>query len=397
MSFKSKIRNSSRLKFMVTTFSDLEKPSGFSNNVYMDLEEMLNRGATVILSCKKYNPKYIRNGVEVILSKNDITLLIKTLWYLLNNSVDVIWINSNRIHYGLILAIFGRLCKKKLKIVYRAQDPVAYMYKLLYSHDLLKSFLGSLIAEVCESLVAKFSDIIIVIGNTMKRNFFHKNNRKLVLYNLGGVYNLISKERISNETFLKKRNKKNKYLTLGYMGVVQRHVRGLEFQIEVLKKYLEKYPKSPIKFLILGNGDQKYLAYFQGLIKNVNNIEIISGPISNEELKKLLDKIDVAIMEPLSIHLPSKFFEYILFGKIIIINKNSKDMISILKKSRYFFITINFNNINIFLKKIYKITKNLDDLQNIIEKNRKIGKKIVKRLINKNIITYSQIFSLLKY
>jgi len=383
------------MKILVISFSDLLKPSGFANNVYMDIEYMIKNGFEVVLSCRNYDPTRVPKNLEIISSEKDIILLIKTLQHVFSNNIKAIWIHSSKIHYNLIIVIIGRMLQRDLKIVYRAQDPVPYMYRLLHYHDLYRRTLFSAIASLIESLIVNLSDIVIVVGHTMSQSFFTKHKNKFVLYNLGGVLRLISEEKTQKYVDT---NRRSNNLLIGYLGLVQRHVRALEYQILLLRKFSEKYPQYPIKFFILGNASFRDLQYFQNLVNHlkINNVEIIPGPVSMEEISQLLNKIDIAIMEPLSFHLPSKFFEYIYSGKILIINKHSKDMISILQNSQYFFIIADYSKKEDVIKQLYELSKNIKSLPYLIQQNQKVGQEIIEKLIDENTRSYKRIFYLLK-
>lgn len=359
----------------------------------MDIEKIISSKADsqIYVNCKKAS--YILNDARVhyIVSENDVILFLKNVFHIISNNIDELWINSNRIHFGAMLALICKILRKNVRIIYRAQDPVSYMYKIRNLHNPIKSSIGSAVAYFCEKLLVGLSEFIIVVGDGMVSKLPPNSKKKFVLFNTAGLQRLLNGNH-NDESDVKRTG-----LKIGYVGLVQRNVRGLEFQLQLFRKYLDEVTGSPLinEFWILGNGVKADLLYFEKLIDKLHlndHAKIIPGPLSSDEIIHLLKTIDIVILEPSEIHLPSKFFEYLFFGKIIVVNENSNEMINVLNNANYFYLTINFNNISYSVQQLLKFD-NLFKIQisQLLDQLESIGKSTALHYIKRNESTYKAI------
>ncbi len=355
------------MRYLITTFKDLSIPNGFTNNVMMDVDNILkyDKDANIVISCKKSGKTNSR--ISYITSSNNISLFFKTM--LVISSIDILWINSYAIHYNALLAILAR---SKI-IVYRAQDPVAYIHKIKNRNSKIK-FILYIIAYLCERIVIKRSDYLLTVNSKIIKLLKYDEDRAFIIYNLAGM------DKYYNAT----KYYKKEYLKLGYLGVVQRNIRGLEYQLALFNAYLKSSKEHLIiQFDLLANDSENELEYIRELIRELDlekNVNIISAPVPDEKIREIINDIDIVILEPTNMHLPSKFFEYIYTGKIIMIHESAEAMKDILDSYGYYYLTLKFD-LSYDLAKIKRFEEEYlrDDLCQYLADNSIKGREIVKR------------------
>ena len=193
------------------------------------------------------------------------------------------------------------------------------------------------------------------------------------------------KELIKNKISKKTEFKRNKILTLGFVGRIH-HLKGLDIFIKGLHLY-SNYSKK-FKFYIVGRGPQE--SEIQRLINkyNLNKFVIFLGEMKGNKKFNFIKKLDYFIHTSRSEGISNSILESLALGVPVIISKETNmknEIISnncgfVLKKNNPKNISINLvKALNVKIKSFYNMKKNSQKLIN----NNFNWETIIKIKINK--------------
>lgn len=208
----------------------------------------------------------------------------------------------------LVGQLYKKVFKKDVELIYEVSD------------------LHSLMIDDTKSFKLKFFQKTLYF---FERNFCR--NIKLLVVTSEYFYDyyykkFIEEEKVlfipntpKEEVFKQIKKVKNKYLTIGFIGVI-RYAKQIEMLIDAAQEV-------EIKVLIAGNGDD-YLR-IKRYVKNKKNVEIYGSYNYDEEIKMLYEKIDIVYsvydlnMKNVQYALPNRLYEGIFTQTPIIAAKET--------------------------------------------------------------------------
>ena len=240
-----------------------------------------------------------------------ISKILKFFYYIFFGLKTINFINKNRINYCIIrspvLVFFIPYFKfRGIKIIL---DFHGYNYKY---------FPNKIFYRISEPFLAWYSDYILVVSEGLKTQLSEKNKKKMLNFPNG----VDTKSFSNNLSETEREMILNKYCIpqnkklVGFVGQ-----NSIEFKIEDLLKCAE-YINSDSHILIVGGG-------FNSFVKKYKKSNItFTGPISHEDVIKLVKLIKICVITYNAEWWPSKIddyyrarkmFEYIAAGKPIVI------------------------------------------------------------------------------
>jgi glycosyltransferase involved in cell wall biosynthesis len=260
-------------------------------------------------------------------------LQLKNIFELISRHYDIVVLGS--LYTGMFpLYYFALKINQPKRIIYYMQDPVPETHILMKNSNSFKNKIFYLLAIFCEKIICKISNIIIVPG----RGYLEKINERnklddkttLYSYNTWGIQKHLGKDSVIElkPQVIEKFKINKRFPVILYSGKIQRWIRGLEMQLRVLKRLVNIYPKALL--IITGTGDTEWMLKLAKDFDLLDNI-VLTGEITDEELKVTYTISDIMIFPPVDYLLPTKFFESLLMGLIPIVWKGSKDMVKIME------------------------------------------------------------------
>ena len=365
----------------------LDSYKAYTQNFLSFVKIAKSKGYTVTLSgLTKSDISFLNKFADkkIIFRKSRcgiLKLLIKNFLDLILQHHDIIVIGSL---YTWMFPLYYLAIKvnRPQCMVYYMQDPVPEAYVLMKNSSSIKIRILYLLAIFCEKIMCKISNIILVPS----RGCFEIINRRnklddkkvLFSYNTWGIRKLIGRDvdlELKNQIVEKfKINKR--FPVILYSGKIQRWIRGLEVQLQVLKKLVNMYPKTLL--VITGTGDAEWILELAKDFDLLDNI-VLTGEITDEELKVIYTISDIMIFPPIDYLLPTKFFESLLMGLIPIVWKESEDMVEIMGgatitydgsvKNLLTTIDQTIKNVDHYKEKIVRLSPKVKQLHKISERS----------------------------
>lgn len=201
---------------------------------------------------------------------------------------------------------------KRKKIIYDIFDFYAYLVAAT-----VPLFFRKIIKKI-DLFLIKFADGVIITDEGRLRQIYRSNPKKIIsLYNTPpDLY-----ESFKQDT---KDIPKNKKFVVGYMGLIEKN-RGLDSIINIVSK---RNNRDELELIIGGEGPYKAEMIEKIKVQNIRNIKII-GRIPYKDSLKMLSKCDAmfALYDPrmpnYKYSSPNKLFEAMMFGRPIIVSRNT--------------------------------------------------------------------------
>ncbi|MFP4523086.1 MAG: glycosyltransferase family 4 protein, partial [Candidatus Woesearchaeota archaeon] len=248
-------------------------------------------------------PAKIKGTIRPLVNYISFSLTSLCSWNKIKKA-DIVYISSPPVFSTITAFWMAQLFNKKIVLEIRDLYPESAQALGIIRK---KSFVYKQFIKINKRMF-KRADKIITINKEMAKEIKEKYNVKKVEV----ITNFASKKNNKN---IKQKNKKIMIVFTGVLGKAQ----GLS---DFLKKYNNKKIQSNVDFHIVGNGED--FSAIKRLTKSMKNIYLY-GYQSKQFCDTIIKKADVGLISlkknaVFEKALPSKFFEYLSFGKPILSN-----------------------------------------------------------------------------
>lgn len=292
-------------------FIDLRIPNGFARHARSVAHAMHSNGVKTTLLSFDSNANALPAGVG--------RLFFLALQRIFKGRGFVV-LSTQANYLQIFLAAAAKIAGRPL--IYDMQDLTPESFLHLY-HTVLPRPLRLIFAawlRFSERVICKLSDTVLVVSPGMKKILSTRvrHSEKLILFP-----NCHSFEKLPSTV-------RSSLPTLVYAGGLQPRYRGIETQIQALSGLPDW------RILIAGEGDESWIADFSRE-HNVEGQVELRGFISPSEVREMLAASHVLVIEGVEYGLPSKFFEAVGAGVIVVSPQTACDVNMILGSSALVF------------------------------------------------------------
>ena len=217
-------------------------------------------------------------------------------------------------HVQCFLALAARLRGRPL--IYDMQDPVPESFVALFAKQLPRwvASVGHAWLLWSESIICRLAAIICVVSPGMRQLILARRDVAEKLFLFPNLYAGTPAPRTESET-----------PTIVFAGGLQPLFRGIEVQIEALRLPLAQ----EFRLILAGEGERAWVEEYITRSHLSDRVQLL-GFLSAADVSRLLAQAHFVVIENLAYGLPSKFFEAVAAGVVVISPRGATDVNAIL-------------------------------------------------------------------
>lgn len=304
---------------------------------------------------------------------------------IIKNKFNIVQIHGvTRAAPQILVALAGKIAGSK--IIYYYHDLLPENFVIARSNGL--SSLAYRFALLFEKIMVSLSDIVIAVSDIQAAIVRKRTGKKkvFVVYPPVDVNEFNICKMLSRKEILKKYGITVDKPIVLYLGGLEPKLRGLEILLDAIKEVVYN-KKKDVLLLIVGDGPLRQ--YIQECINKYalqGHIKLL-GKLPHDEAIKILCIADISVIpNPKSLAMetlmPTKLIESMAAGKIIISGNFAQPRL-ILKGNALFFEPSNYHD---FANKIVYALDNMESLDDIKLKVKKLARKISKDILQQRLI-----------
>ena len=365
--------------------------------VRREAEALTKAGMKVDVICRTSRGELLKEDVRGVMTfriklnrrrLGKIGYIWEYLYFFMRALIIVTKLNFSR-RYDIIhvhnmpdFLVFASIFPKFLgaKIILDLHDPMPELFAALFKTP--ESHISIKLLKSIEKLSIKYSNLVITPNIAFKKIFISRgcspSKIKIIMNSPDeNVFRWF-------ENTEKEKDLSSNYLLMYHGAIVEHH--GLDIGLRSIALLKDKIPN--LKLVVFGEGN--FLVKAEMLVEELElgNFVEFRGIVMNDEIAKFIPQIDLGIIPNRSnnftqLNFPVRIFEYITYKKPVIVPKTIGISDYFDEQSIHYFEPENEQSL---ADSIYKVYKNEDEVNDVIDRSYEVYKKNTWKLQKENLI-----------